>query len=1077
MKPNKGAGWIYPMVFAAILVSTNIAGAVNIYPDSIRARQQYALADSLFDAGEYDRAYPLFEAVARYYEAAADPGRQVLALNRVVLILYIKSKYKEALALGKKNLGLARKYLASDDLALADCLENLGRIYGKKGDWQNRLSHYEQTLDIRCKKLGEEHNLVAASYNNIGLCYGKLGRYDEQLDYYQKALAIRLAIFDEENIEIADVYHNLGSYYRRIGNYQKQLTYNLKSIEIRLKFQPADHIDMAISYNNLATCYGRLGQYDLQRSYLLKSLSIYQKKFGEQHYAVAQSYANIAYHYGSKADYAANIEYQERSLKIFRELVGEEHQKIAKGLGNLAFAYGLAGDHHKEVELAQKALDIAKRVFSRNHISIARAYTSLGFAYYNLKEYDQALRNFKQTRNILQVDFDKHPDLADAYQLMAKSHAALANWDTSLTYFQLALQALLPKFRSANIEDNPSFDNENEIWVGASKILLTVLLSKALVFEKRYWHQSEDPTDLTLALGTFETTVDFLDNYRAQIQSAKARQEMMAKVSSVFEGGIRVAGQLYRITSQPAYLDQIFRFMEKGRSRDLLQMLQSSAAKNFAGIPDSLAQSELEIRSQQAFYRQQMVKEHQQKDQPDSARIRRWQDKLFELDRQYERLIRKYTTHYPEYYHLMHHSTFTTIPEVRKEVLGKTKALLEFFWGDSALHIFALTGNRQQYLSLPMTTSLTENCRGFRALLSDQQLKIEPERSYRQFTRLGYSLYRDLFQPLEDILQDSALAIDRLIIVPDGLIGYLPLDIVLTAPAGSDRIMYPGLSYLFRQYTLQYAYAASLLKDPYTGINGNGEFLAYAPGFDPIALSGSISDERRSMLGALQPLQFAQQEVENLSNHFPGEIFTGDRALEHDFKGRADRYSILHLATHTLIDDEHPMNSTLVFAPSTDTLDDGLLQTYEIFNLNLSADLVVLSACNSGFGKWIRGEGIMSLGRGFAYAGCPGLVMSLWPANDRSTATIMDYFYQELAQGRDIHQAIRQSKLQFLETSARSKSHPYYWAAFISYGASVTVPGRKLPFSLHGGLAALLVIILGAGISFFTKRKRYRPEG
>ena len=143
-------------------------------------------------------------------------------------------------------------------------------------------------------------------------------------------------------------------------------------------------------------------------------------------------------------------------------------------------------------------------------------------------------------------------------------------------------------------------------------------------------------------------------------------------------------------------------------------------------------------------------------------------------------------------------------------------------------------------------------------------------------------------------------------------------------------------------------------------------------------------------------LKYTTDEIRNASSFFDGMTFTGSQATESSFKRHGGEFQILHLAMHAIIDEENPLQSKLIFTQDQDTLEDGFLNAYELYNMRLTAEMAVLSACNTGFGKLVRGEGVLSLGRAFAYAGCPSIVMSLWPAQDKATADIMRYFYQGL---------------------------------------------------------------------------------
>lgn len=203
-----------------------------------------------------------------------------------------------------------------------------------------------------------------------------------------------------------------------------------------------------------------------------------------------------------------------------------------------------------------------------------------------------------------------------------------------------------------------------------------------------------------------------------------------------------------------------------------------------------------------------------------------------------------------------------------------------------------------------------------------------------------------------------------------------------------------------------------------------------------MAQSSAIEDTVAldSLRGSLIPLNWAEKEVVGISEMMNGETYCHGRATEKIFKAKAPSAGILHIATHAVVNDGNPMFSKLVFAADSNSNEDGYLNTYELYDMKLNASMVVLSACNTGYGKLVRGEGIMSLARGFMYAGCPSIVMSLWSVDDQSTSLLMRHFYKGLVNGQSKDEALRQAKLDFLKNADEVKSNPFYWSGMIFIG-------------------------------------------
>lgn len=241
--------------------------------------------------------------------------------------------------------------------------------------------------------------------------------------------------------------------------------------------------------------------------------------------------------------------------------------------------------------------------------------------------------------------------------------------------------------------------------------------------------------------------------------------------------------------------------------------------------------------------------------------------------------------------------------------------------------------------------------------------------------------------------------------------------------------------------------------------------------------SQDFSAENDSSLTVLRNslvnLNWAASEVETISDLFSGDAFVNSDATEEVFKEKVQNAGIVHLATHTLIDDENPLYSKMVFSNDQTSVEDGFLNMYELYNMDLNADLVVLSACNTGYGKIVRGEGIMSMARGFIYAGCPSIVMSLWPVDDYSTSVLMKNFYNGLANGLDKDEALRQAKLEYIQNCDESKADPFYWAGFVEVGntAPIAFKSEKNNSSWFlSTIGLLLGIIIISGKKYFWKQ-------
>ena len=287
----------------------------------------------------------------------------------------------------------------------------------------------------------------------------------------------------------------------------------------------------------------------------------------------------------------------------------------------------------------------------------------------------------------------------------------------------------------------------------------------------------------------------------------------------------------------------------------------------------------------------------------------------------------------------------------------------------------------------------------------------------------------------------------------------------------TEAVQFNKLPYLIRQNTINYSYSTNLLfrfknkKRP-----SNHKLLAFAPEYK----TDTLQFDNETII--LTPLPGVQREVELIAQEMQTKRYIGSEATEANFRQESHKYDILHLAMHAFINDSIPAFSRLVFAQNQidDAESDGWLNTADIYNLNLNARLTVLSACNTGRGSLRKGEGIMSLARGFLYAGCPSIIMSLWEVEDNAGTEIMHAFYKSLKKGRNIDDALRHAKLTYLDNANARLAHPHYWLGYVSIGNSDPL-FRSYDFYFFG-LIILLISALAIDQLLLRRKSSKRPH-
>ena len=523
-----------------------------------------------------------------------------------------------------------------------------------------------------------------------------------------------------------------------------------------------------------------------------------------------------------------------------------------------------------------------------------------------------------------------------------------------------------------------------------------------------------------------------------------------------------------------AHINNAFRFAEQNKSVLLSDAVKGNRARSLGDLPDSLVQKEIRFQEKMGELKKQLTDTKTQEEK-DSI-----YNSMSQLNLEIDRFLISLKKKYPKY-HALKYENITANAKDIQNLLDDKSLLLEYFISDSMLYLFAVSNKEVQLFPIKVKNEVLKNkVRRLRNSLSNYKIIINhPEKSYYNYTENAFWFYEKI---LKVALKDKK--IENLIVIADGELGHLPFGAFLSQKAkeiddenqGEAAInSFRELDYLIKDYNISYNYSATLWKNNLQRKNNgnNRKMLACAASYTPC--DSSLLKLRLpyyfKLRTQLQPLPATNDEVLTLKESFQGDFLTDESANERSFKEIAPNYSVIHLAMHGLLDRKIPMLSSLVFSENLDSTEDNFLQAYEISKLKLNADLVVLSACETGYGKFEQGEGIISLARSFMYAGVPSLVVSLWQVNDASTAEVMKLLYENIELGMNKDAALRQAKLSYIVKSHGIMCHPAFWSPFIQLGDNSPInPENKYEAIIKmSGITLFLLLIIGV---IYRKNKK-----
>jgi CHAT domain-containing protein len=905
---------------------------------------------------------------------------------------------------------------------------------------------------------------------NKGLDFFKKSQLDSAIKYFHEANQL----INQHGIKEVALVHLVKNQY---GISLAFLQQNPKSLEIfkelnqfyrSVNSDGAYHIDLAKTYNNIAINYNFMYQYEQALRYFDSCLVFFRKAdlmFDED---AQVTYLNKALNYLDIGNYQAAVEHVDMSRYI-----RTHNPKLNDDAYNIMQEYIIYAEVLVEVsqnitelqeaiQYSRKALEIALKDNPDDYY-ISSIYGHISMAYFKLGEYANSVEYMHKTIQFLTDHFGpEYPGLITRYGFIGKVFAAMESYDSATFYYNKAMSVPLERDESKAVHKAdvllkiaqvqltqgdfsqlnahlaacnrllfPGMENPEEIMalppgnlIPGNTYIGQYFRDKGELLYRIY--QSGQPDEyLKSAVDNYFLGIEVGMKQRKGMQSIRAKGVFAAQMSNQMEQAFAMAFQLYEKVPSLENFQKIRWLTAQSKGVTLKEMVQSKTGLAF-GIPQEIRARELDLKSNLNYLEQLVFQESFTQTLRATPVSEEGKKALMSAKVAFDEFLEELRLQYPQYYQVMYESSGSGQSFARGLPLNPIDPhtlVVDYFEGTDAYYVQFNLGKHYGVYTVAKEAVLTNALQTLKNSLSTKQ--------QTPFQEEAYWVYQKLLAPALRAGNPR-----KLIVVPDGALAYIPFDLLV-----DELIDQPGnfhqYRYLLHRFPISYQYTLPLVKTqpPRPRHQRNLHVLALAPDFEPLKgqLLASADEQLRSGLAPLAALPFAQAEVEKLSTLFEGTFLYGPQATETQVREGAGKADLIHLATHSVINDRNPMMSQLILAP--DQENDGLLHTYELFDIDLKADLVCLSACNSGLGELQQGEGMVSLARGFMYAKVPHLMMSLWAVPDRSTSELMLNFYSALQEGVPYEEAMRQAKLKYLQQADQNLGHPYYWGAFIHVGA------------------------------------------
>ncbi|MEP6518287.1 CHAT domain-containing protein [Microcoleus vaginatus] len=786
----------------------------------------------------------------------------------------------------------------------------------------------------------------------------------------------------------------------------KQLA--LQKLEEALALYRAEqnYAQATLTLLSMGKIYAHFGQFQFALDSYNQALPLSQQAGAKaEQAAILNSFGQL---YTDLADPTSALDYYNQALPLFYQL--NDQATVANTLNNIGDIHAATGNWKNALDSYNKALVISRP--AGNLAAEATALAGIGSTYIASKEWSTALNPYNQALKITRHLNDQVKETTVLNQL-GKIQTALGQHSTAIENYNQALslsQQIGYKTEEAHIIYNQAILNRQQ-------------------------------NNLTVAQTEIETAINIIENLRTQIGSQELRQSYFARNQDYYQFYIDLLMQLHRKNPDKGYDAQAFHASERARARSLLELLSEASANIRQGVDPQLLAQEQNLQQQLSDFQQRKYQIVIAKSTQEAVdEIQQKIDTVLKEIAQIEAQIRASS---PRYAALKYPEPLN-LQQIQQQVLDDNTLLLEYSLGEERSYLWAVTKTSFTSYELPSRTEIEATAKNFRDTLTKETTRTSPQ----MVAESAELLSQMILAPVA-----SELGNKRLLIVADGALQYIPFSALTLEKSEVPLIVKHEIVNLPSASTL-----AILRRDMGTRQPAPKAIALFAdPVFSPNdeRLKGtSISPATKNQTVENLPVEaqqlqrsaseaniywtrlpFSRTEAEQILALVPDDLekpafdFTANRttATNPDLS----QYRIVHFATHGFANSRHPELSGLVLSlvDEKGTLQNGYLRVNDIFNLNLPAELVVLSACQTGLGKDIKGEGLVGLTRGFMYAGAPRVVVSLWSVEDQVTSELMTRFYKKMLQDKLAPAAaLRSAQIEVLQLPEWQS--PYYWAAF-----------------------------------------------
>ena len=1005
----------------------------------------------------------------------------------------------------------------------------LGKITLENSNTSNAILKAETFLE-NLRKAGATKRTLYNSYLNLTNFYDEIGDLNRSLELTKESLKTIQMVGDATQEEIGKTIYNLGVCHLSLGTINTAKKHFIDALKVYEAYPQTTSQNLSDGYNAMGAIMWMSTQLDSAKFYYHKGINILAQENTNQIknlFTATSIRSNISLLEQALGNLSDALENQQNVISNYNKVINttkdielkeKARQNRLIAIYNLSIFYNEIGNLDKAKEFILYSYQLAQKLLDPSDPELPQYEIALAEIELSLQNHDQAIQNAKSGLQGLQdLNVDDPLWKAKAVSVLASANAykgnnndALQNFKNGEILFNEALgnsfsAEFLQLLRSKSfflVETNQNQEAINTILKGYN-YLREIDEEENLA----YFKIVRDIAEIYFRIGNYQEALKWSNRGIALIERKKENPQnvldsvqlnfvkpavLLTKVKSIYElesnpnksfieqllpilreattileqrktttltgtdtnqlnqeyrtindFAKKLYLELFMLTNNKDYLDQIISFHESAIYSTIRNKLNLEHSIKFAGIPEKVLLRENELKDKLS---------NSLKNPSESV------DNYFKINEQWQLFLDSLKLAYPGYYKMRYATLEQSIYAITQKTPPNT-TIIRYFFIDKMLYVLIINEKTKELIPLNF-------------LGSDEKIQLLSNfsTSTEAISKASTLLYNQLWKPFENLVNT-----ENIIIFPDQELFNLSFELLSPKPFSSFKEL--TSKSLLGKHNISYNYSLFLLDKEERVLKFKDDFVAFAPEFKSemkksyeLAIQDSIYLDQTYL--TLLPQPFSSELAKKYGSHFKGSSFLNQNASKQLFTKNAGEHKIIHIGTHAESNNVNPELSRLVFAKNVSdstNINDNYLYTYEIYNENLSSNLAILTACETGKPTYQPGEGMISLAHAFNYAGSESILTSLWQIDEQSSTQIIEYFYTYLEEGLPKDEALKNAKLDYLKNAEGRTLHPQYWAGLVLMGD--TSPILLDSNNMLWWVLASLGLVIGFLLFFIVKKK------